>query len=208
MMDNNMPTGDPLGEDGLSLEQVAAVCRVEGSWLVARLELGVIAPDSARPTTGSGGCMTHRSRACAACGRSSATSTPSRNWRRWSPICSRKWIGCGPGCAQPGSRSRSGRAPGRSAVEQQQGHHDPVFGQQDVEGPAGRAGVHDFHPHAARLYGEQSSRGGKISRGPVPSRMISGAWASSRSRWRVSSSTTVVGRSSSSTACGPTIRLW
>jgi chaperone modulatory protein CbpM len=52
MMDNNMPTGDPLGEDGLSLEQVAAVCRVEGSWLVARLELGVIAPDSARPTTG------------------------------------------------------------------------------------------------------------------------------------------------------------
>lgn len=52
MVDQDTSTGDLLSENGLSLDQLAAVCRVDRSWLVARLELGLVAPDSDPPTTG------------------------------------------------------------------------------------------------------------------------------------------------------------
>jgi chaperone modulatory protein CbpM len=41
MMNEDIAAGDPLMQDALTLEQVVAVSRVESTWLVARIELGL-----------------------------------------------------------------------------------------------------------------------------------------------------------------------
>jgi chaperone modulatory protein CbpM len=43
MADQNIPGDDLLALEGLSLEQVAVICRVERNWLVANLERGLVA---------------------------------------------------------------------------------------------------------------------------------------------------------------------
>ena len=43
MMDPNLPDDDLPALEGLSIEQVAVICRVERNWLVTRLERGLMA---------------------------------------------------------------------------------------------------------------------------------------------------------------------
>ena len=43
MADQNIPGDDLLALEGLSLEQVAVICRVERNWLIAHRELGLMA---------------------------------------------------------------------------------------------------------------------------------------------------------------------
>jgi chaperone modulatory protein CbpM len=41
MTNQDIDANDPLMQDGLTLEQLVAISRVESSWLVSRIELGL-----------------------------------------------------------------------------------------------------------------------------------------------------------------------
>jgi hypothetical protein len=89
MRDEEILIGSLMENSWLTLEQLAAACTVEPSWLLRHIEEGLF--PHAESVAGVWCFPAPACGARGACGNWSATSRRYRNWRHWWPTCWKSW---------------------------------------------------------------------------------------------------------------------